>query len=102
MKLIVAISYYKGVIACYPYEKMTGGFFATFIEEHFPRMFRQAEKGESNLFLQDNCPCQNQRWAKAPMAKTNSHLLPISPRSPDLNCLENVFPTVSTVSRETG
>ena len=24
----------------------------------FPAMFRQAEKGVSNLFLQDNCPCQ--------------------------------------------
>lgn len=59
VKLIEAISYNKGVIACHPYEKMTGRFFTTFIEQHFPRMFQQAEKGESNLFLQDNCPCQN-------------------------------------------
>lgn len=35
MKLIVAVSYNKGVIACHPYEKMTGRFFAAFIEEHF-------------------------------------------------------------------
>ena len=26
--------------------------------KHFPAMFQQAEKGESNLFLRDNCPCQ--------------------------------------------
>ena len=35
MKLIVVVSYNKGVIACHPYEKMTGHFFAAFIEEHF-------------------------------------------------------------------
>ena len=35
MKLIVAVSYNKGVIACHPYEKMTSRFFAAFIEEHF-------------------------------------------------------------------
>ena len=48
VKLILAISYSKGVIGCHPYEKITGRFFAMFIKEHFPRMFQQAEKGESN------------------------------------------------------
>ena len=35
MKLIVAVSYNKGVIACHPYKKMTGRFFAAFTKEHF-------------------------------------------------------------------
>ena len=38
VKLIVAISYDKGVICCHPYEKMTGRFFASFIEENFPHV----------------------------------------------------------------
>lgn len=95
VKLIVAISYDKGVIACDPYEKMCGRFFVSYIEEYFPRMFELADKGEDNLFLQDNCPCQNSALAITAMVKTNSHLLEIPARSPDLNCLENLFPIVS-------
>ena len=53
------------------------------------------ENGSQNLFLQDNCPCQNCTLAKAAMRKTNSNLLHIPARSPDLNCVENLFPIIS-------
>ena len=59
VKVIVAISHDKGVIACHPFQKMTRRFFASFIEEHFSRMFELAGKGGENLFIHDNCPCQN-------------------------------------------
>ena len=85
VKLIVAISYNKGVICCHPHKKMTGRFFASFFEENFPHMFELAGKGSQNLFLQDNCPCQNSLLAKGAMRKTNSNLLHIPVRSPDLN-----------------
>ena len=38
---------------------MTGRVFDNFIDEYFPGMFLQADKGGENLFVQDNCPCQN-------------------------------------------
>ena len=46
---------------------MTGRYFANFIEEHSPRLFQMADKGEENLFVQDNCPCQNSAFTKAAM-----------------------------------
>ena len=95
VRLIVAISYDKGVIACYPYQKMTGRFFASFIDENFPRMFALADKGEENLFVQDNCPCQNSTLAKAAMMRTGANLLKFPARCADVLCHENLFPVVS-------
>ena len=95
VRLIVAISYDKGVIACYPYQKMTGRFFASFIDEYFPRMFALADKGEENLFVQDNCPCQNSTLAKAAMTRTGANLLKFPARCADVLCHEKLFPVVS-------
>ena len=95
VRLIVAISYDKGVIACYPYQKMTGRFFASFIDEYFPRMFALADKGEENLFVQDNCPCQNSTLAKAAMTRTGANLLKFPARCADVLRHEKLFPVVS-------
>ena len=72
VRLIVAISYDKGIITCYPYRKITGRLFANFIDEYFPGMFLQADKGEDNLFVQGNCPCQNSVLAKAALRRTRA------------------------------
>ena len=59
VKMIVAISYNKGVIIYKKYDRMCGTFFETFINEDFESMFRAAEKGESRMFLMDRDQSQN-------------------------------------------
>ena len=54
LRLMVAISYGKGVIACEPYERMCGAYFANFIDTNFPRMLEEAAKGGERIF--------NPRW----------------------------------------
>ncbi len=98
-RFIVAISYGKGVIICEEYQKMTGAFFAKFIEDHFPRMFDVADK-ETDVFVQDGDPSQNSSAARSAMTKVNAQLLAIPPRSPDLNPIENFFHIVSEKLRE--
>ena len=84
VRLMVAISYNKGVICCEPYEKMTGRYFAAFIDNHFDRLFAAADKGCSRTFLQDGDPSQNSALARAAMQRTNSTLIKLCPRSPDM------------------
>lgn len=59
LKLMVAISYGKGVIACEPYERMCGDYFADFIDRNFVRIFQEADKGDEHIFMQDGDPSQN-------------------------------------------
>ena len=80
LRLIVAISYDKGVICCEPYEHMTGRYFASFIDEHFERLLELAGKGDSRLWMQDGDPCQNSALAKAAMRRASSTLIKIPPR----------------------
>ena len=93
-KFIVAISYDKGIVLCEPFEKMTGAFFAEFIDDHFTEAFRIADK-ETDLFVQDGDPSQNSKLARASMDKADAQLLQIPARSPDLNPIENFFHLVS-------
>ena len=95
LRLMVAISYNKGVICCEPYEKMNGCYFAVFLDNHFDRLFSAANKGCTRMFLQDGDPSQNSALARAAMQRTNSTLIKLGPRSPDLAVIENVFPMVS-------
>ena len=94
LRLIVAISYDKGVICCEPYERMNGRYFASFIDANFHRLFHVAGKGSRRLFVQDGDPSQNSSLARAAMQRTNSTLLKLCPRSPDLACIENLFSIV--------
>ena len=91
VKLMVAISYAEGVIACEPYEEMNGAYFAEFVRRKFQDMFTKANKNGSRLFIQDGDPSQNSKAARDAMAAVNAELLPIPPRSPDLNPIENIF-----------
>ena len=69
LRLLVAISHDKGVICCEPYEHMTGGNFATFVDQHFHRLFQLAGKGDSRLWMQDGDPSQNSALAKAAIVR---------------------------------
>ena len=60
LRLLVAISYDKGVIMAEPYDKMNSEFSSSFIRRHFPNLFEVAGKGDSKrkIFLVDNDPSQ--------------------------------------------
>ena len=90
VKFIVAISFGKGVICAKSYEKMDGEFFSKFLLENFEEMVNNAGK-QSRLWIQDGDPSQNSKLAKQAMITVDSELLPIPPRSPNLNPIENVF-----------
>eukprot|EP00795_Rhopilema_esculentum_P007306 gene7306-biopygen657 len=90
VKMIVAISYDKGVIICQRYEKITGNYFAGFLDEHFENMVIEAGKG-SRMWIQDGDPSQNSTASREAMTRVSSVLLPIPPRSPDMNPIENFF-----------
>ena len=100
LRLLVAISYDKGVICCEPYEHMTGGSFATFADQHFHRLFQLAGKGDSRLWMQDGDPSQNSALAKAAIARVNSTVIKLPPGCPDLHVIENVFAIVNSQLRK--
>jgi len=93
VRLIVAISYGKGIIVCEPYKKMSGGYFASFIRRYFEDMFLDSGK-DSSTWVQDGDPSQNSRAAQNAMKDVKANLLSIPPRSPDLNPIENLFNVV--------
>ena len=90
VKMVVAISHGKGVVCAQRYEKMNGAFFARFLIENFDKMVEAAGKS-SRMWIQDGDPSQNSKLAKEAMKQVNSQLLPIPPRSPDINPIENFF-----------
>ena len=95
LKLMVAISYDKGVVVCEPYEKMFGTYFSDFVDRNFERMFAMADERVGCIWVQDGDPSQNCTKAKEAMSRVFSQLLKIPPRSPDLNPIENLFNVVS-------
>ena len=91
----IAISCNKGNICCEPYEKMNGRYFTAFVDKHFDRLFKAADKGCGRNFLQDGDPSQNSALVRTAMQRMNSTLIKLCPRSPDMAIIENVFPMVS-------
>ena len=99
VRLVVAISYDKGIIACEPYESMTGEYFASFIRRNFRDMFEDAGK-DSTTWVQDGDSSQNSAAARNAMKEVHCHLLSIPPRSPDINPIENIFHLVQRKLRK--
>ena len=100
LRLVVAISYGKGVIICEPHEKMTGAYFSNFIGRNFNTMFQTADKGNSRIWVQDGDPSQNSATAKSAMSWPNSTLLILPLRSPDLHPIEKLFHIASNKLKE--
>ena len=91
VKMMVAITHKEGVVLCDQYEKLDGQYFKHLVLKEFRVMFKKAKKGCSRLWLQDGDPSQNNAAARIAMKSTHAKLLSISPRSPDINPLENLF-----------
>ena len=100
LKILVAFSYGKGVIECYPYEKMDGPSFASFVNDRFDSMFDKAQRRGQRLFVQDNDPAQNCASVRKALRLKKATQLKIPPRSPDLNPIENMFKRVKDILRE--
>ena len=96
--VIVAISYRKGVVACIPYEHMDGVFFQSFIDEHFEDIFQRVNKPNTRFVLQDGTlPKIAPNWKQHRHALMRNFFQ--SPRSPDLNPIENLFKIVGAKLR---
>ena len=80
LKLVVAISYGKGVIICEPYEKMTGAYFSNFIDRNLNTMFQRADKGNSRIWVQDGDQSQKSALAKSAMSRPTLTLLKLPSR----------------------
>ena len=88
VEFMVAVSYGKGVILCEQYETLN---FQSLVEREFPRMFTIVDKEGRRFFLQDDDPSQNSALARAAWRKMGAKLLSIPPRSPNINCVENLL-----------
>lgn len=97
VKLMVAISYDRGIVLCEEYEHLNGPMFAMFIKKHFKKTFQKCNKGKSRLFVQDGDPSQNSAAAKKALLSVKAKILSIPPRSPDLNPIENLFHIVKRI-----
>ena len=95
-KFVVAITYREGVVLCEKYHRMNGLYFKGLIEREFARMFRDSNKGGSKLFVQDGDPSQNSALARAAWNSIGAEMMPIPPRSGDINCIENIFHIIKT------
>lgn len=93
LKMFVAISYDEGIICAHSYKKLDGDNFSVFVQENFNGIFA-ASKKDSRLWIQDGDPSQNSSKAKKAFQCVDAELLPIPPRSPDCNPIENVFKQV--------
>ena len=90
VKLIVTISYGRGVTCAKRYESMNGELFAGFIVENFENIIKAGET-LSRMWVRDGDPSQKSAKAKKAMMQVNAEIFSIPARSPDMNPIENVF-----------
>ena len=94
---MVAVSYGNGVNLCEQYEKLNGRSFKSLVEREFSRMFNTAAKGGPKLFIQDWDPSQNSCIACAARRKLGAKVMSIPARSPDINCIKNIFNIIKEI-----
>ena len=96
LNFIVGISYNKGVVLCERYRgTITGEKYAQITKNHFPRALANSIDPKGKRIVQDNCPRQQSKIAREALYKINAKQLRIPSRSPDINCIENVFAQVA-------
>ena len=95
--VMVGVAFSSGVIIAEEYDKMNGPWFAKFAETTLQQALLECavlKNKEKLLFVMDNDPSQNSRVAKDALQEIGAELVKITPRSPDLNQIENVFHNV--------
>ena len=91
LRLMVAISYGKGVIECHAYDYLDSRSFASFVNGKFDSMFARADKNGSRMFVQLNAPNQNSALVRRVLKIKRAKQLCIPPRSRDIDAIENFF-----------
>ena len=91
LRLMVAISYGKGVIECHAYDNLDSRSFASFVNRKFDSMFARADKNGSRMFVQLNAPNQNSALVRRVLKIKRAKQLCIPPRSRDIDAIENFF-----------
>ena len=91
LRLMVAISYGKGVIECHAYDNLDSRSFASFVNGKFDSMFARADKNGSRMFVQLNAPNQNSALVRRVLKIKRAKQLCIPPRSRDIDAIENFF-----------
>ena len=87
----VAMSHRRYVILYKQYhEKITGGSFAEFVRQYFPKTFEKSSNIEWKQFFKYGDPRQISRLAKLAMQEIGCTMFQIPTRSLDLNLIENV------------
>ena len=89
LDLLAAISHNKGVLLIQEYEKMTGAYFARFVQDKFPAL--SSRKRGRKWFVMDNDPSQRSLATRKAIKKESCELFSIPAKSPDLNPIENLF-----------
>ena len=93
LHLMVAVAFGKGVVLKVPYVHMNGNYFAQFVRDHFNITFARAgpKRNGRRLFFMDNDPSQRSRAARVTLNEVKAECHDLPPRSPDSNCIENIF-----------
>ena len=89
---MVAISKGKVVVLRKQHlEVITGSKFARIKRTEFDGVFTASCNPDDKVFLQDCCPRQNSACARRALERIGATIFRIPFRSPDLNCIENLF-----------
>ena len=73
---------------------MTCENYADITKHNFPQALENSFNPRAKRIVQDNCLRQQSKIARLTLAKINGKQMKIPARSPDINCIENVFAQV--------
>lgn len=95
LNFVVGISFNKGVVLCERYMgAITGEKYASITKNNFPQALENSINQRAKRIVQDNCPRQQSKIAKLALAQIGAKQMKIPARSPDINCIENLFAQV--------
>ena len=73
---------------------ITGEKYASITKNNFPQALENSINQRAKRIVQDNCPRQQSKIAKLALAQIGAKQMKIPARSPDINCIENLFAQV--------
>ena len=101
VNFVVGISQSKGVVLCHHYKKaLTADKMVQIIETALPEAFDESVDSFGRRVLADGCPRQNSKEALKTLEDVGALVFKITPRSPDLNPIENFFTLVTRTYRK--